>query len=1371
MGPVNNPYARKSNDAPTNPYLRKTSSSKFSNTLTGSTQSDRSKISKSIVKNGNSIAKGEVGISQVHGDMNRTIASHRLSKTERPTPLLTSSSLCQSSPQSKPKKTVSSTPPKSSNAGPFISRKVTPPAKMSKTKTPTKRHVTASYKSKLKKEIQALRRQKEHSRILKKQQAAMAILEEERKQKLAAKLQKEKELLERHKERQKMKEERRLAKLRLHEEKKERLVKDLEMRAKIEKEKLEQKRLMLEEKEKAKLRKQQEREEKKHIEAERKRMEKEVLLRRHMAQYNPFYVSQVLGPPNNQAQLRVESTFGNNTAHRGQAIITNSSSFQNERFQHLDAEMASTQVGQSKSKEILSPNVPHGSNPTLTQGQGLKSDFGTTALESNSLKNYTNTLQPYKDSRYPNKNGKSSVRESHIATAPKIFPYNPPSSLLRYENVSYAPTTAGIGKQNLSATPVPCGIQMAQPTLFYSPYSLSNFKSMATNYPYSITHLPSVMRTKKAVPKKSTRTSAMIIHKDPLAVPSPFVKSHHLLSFDIVIIKEGGESFGVELRYLSKGTLVSLEPQLNQSTSSLTSVENKITQNSNGVPKSEVCISSTLVTGTTREESMSNGKGTAVLKEVSTVRTNNIVQSANTDTIQRAIMGLKATSADMVKGRVEMNIECEEEIHSEDVSVAQNHSSHRGGIDPDRLEVVTTESDRMWKEQSEETDGKVTKSRTKESQCRLKSIKISREEGQMSGNSDKEYDWEKDFGNAETLTFFSPKVSGDGTGFPTSSGLEPFEHQEGQSSEASGDKEFTKDGELMASSTLMALPAPLQHQEGQGSEASGDKECTKDAEVMALASPIASSNVMALPVPLQHQEGKSSEASGDKECTKDAEVMALASPMASSNVTGLPVPLQHQEGKSSEASGKEDSNPEIAKSIAMAKPKRKRINVGVMSVLGAAKQNKRASPGIPQERLLQTSDIILAVNGKSVSGMTFQEACGLFSKCSSDTSIKSLTAHSKTSVLQKDDDENSNRKAIIKCTLTVAREKKVSKILKRLAALKQSELILPTNERKTMLPLKEASNKLDKMNPEQRKLEYTHIVRNIPFVVNETSNSVASGEFTSQELRALVQSIKELELASLITLLNENILVRVKAMTHTSLQHRYPSDLLRKWVFETTCLDTNLMKDAITSWKEDWTSSQGSKETSLIEYIPNSHRSEMRSYPRPPRGCKCGGVDHNFVNDPKCFLYKNLFKLVPEEYQRMSNNNLRNTQKIQTTGLGVIGSAHAHRLQKRNDERKAAELEAKFVNHMEEIQIRKLKMAIFAPRLHCVMLLSAIAEVVDQFHKQTPSMVATPLHRPNKKQKVGDVQPSLYCLAKILCHISKTWGHLYKEPGVLEYAW
>ena len=53
-------------------------------------------------------------------------------------------------------------------------------------------------------------------------------------------------------------------------------------------------------------------------------------------------------------------------------------------------------------------------------------------------------------------------------------------------------------------------------------------------------------------------------------------------------------------------------------------------------------------------------------------------------------------------------------------------------------------------------------------------------------------------------------------------------------------------------------------------------------------------------------------------------------------------------------------------------------------------------------------------------------------------------------------------------------------------------------------------------------------------------------------------------------------------------------------------------------------------------------------------------------------------------------------------------------------------------------------------------------------------MNINPFHHPNKRQKIEDEEsskPSLYCLAKILYHISKTWGHLYKEPGELEYAW
>ena len=1157
----------------------------------------------------------------------------------------------------------------------------------------------------------------------------MAILDEERKQKQAAKLQREREFAERQEERQKMKEERRLEKIRLHEEKKEKLVKDLEMRAEIEREKVERKKIAAEEKEKIKLRKQQEREEKKYMEAERKRMEKEVLLRRHMTQYSPFLFPQGLGSTNNQALMYARATFGSNTASYRPAIISNlgpSEDLKGKDLQHVDAEMISAQVEQSSKKEVVCSDAAAGGSPkslndALSEAQRSKSAIGIAGVESNPSTNYTNTLQSYNASQCPNEIAQeSSVRHGHTFTTPKSVPYHAaqihyPSSIVRNQNISY-PTTKGFGTQILPTTPVPYGIQMAYQNLYPS-YALANFQHIANNYPYSITHRTPVMRAKKIVSKRTKPSSPMTIHKDPLTLPSPFVKSHHLLSFDIVLIKKADQSFGVELRYLSKGALVALEPQLNQSTSSLTSVADKVSHNSSGPPKSEVCLSKSQGSGhtersnistshhvcTTNEEAIGNGK------EMSTLNDSDSPESTK-NTMHSAFMGLERTIEDMAS--VELDIRCKEKNYSKDASGMLNHSSHNfvgtKSTESDYQEDATTENKRMREEQINENDGKITESSSSVTQCHLEPIKMHREEGQSSETRGKANEWKEDSGTAERLTFVTPNAS-NGPGLQTSSG-----------------------------------PKIEQHQEVQSSETSGQKDYTKSAEVPTNISPNASNGQglhnLSGPKIEQHQE----------------------------------VQVQSSETSGKEGKCKEASNSESTKCIHVAKPKRKRIHVGVMSVLGATKQNKRALEGTPEERLLQTGDIILAVNGESVSGMTFQEACSLFSKCDSKISSKILTANSKTlTEAHKGDEGNSNRQRIIKCTLTVAREKKVTKILDRLAALKKSEQIVPTQKRKTISP-KEATDKIDITRSVLPNLEKVNLVTNIPFVVSETSDSVVSGEFTSQEFRAIVQSVKELELASLITVLDEKSLARVKAMTHNTLQHRYPGDLLRKWVYETNRIDNVLVREAIASWKKDWTSSQDSKENSLIEYIPHSHRSEIRSYPRPPRGCKCGGIDHNFVNDPKCFLYKNLLKFAPEEYQRMSADSVKNRQKVDTSGLGAIGSAQAHRLEKRNDERKAAELEAKFVNRMEEIQIRKLKMAIFSPSLHCVLVLSAIAEVVDQFHLEKLSAIQNPLDRPNKRQKVveeGNSQPSLYCLAKLLSHISTTWGHLYKEPGELDYAW
>jgi hypothetical protein len=163
--------------------------------------------------------------------------------------------------------------------------------------------------------------------------------------------------------------------------------------------------------------------------------------------------------------------------------------------------------------------------------------------------------------------------------------------------------------------------------------------------------------------------------------------------------------------------------------------------------------------------------------------------------------------------------------------------------------------------------------------------------------------------------------------------------------------------------------------------------------------------------------------------------------------------------------------------------------------------------------------------------------------------------------------------------------------------------------------------------------------------------------------------------------------------------------------------------------------------------------------------------------------------------------------------LSALETAFKDRFVKLKEEQVKEEDEARFVAEMERIQLTTLRKAIFAPSL-TVIILSSLASISDEFEKmatiktaeKTPSLVKetppAPLHvvdvdsdddvplmalgkrgallpgkeRESKKQKTEETPPcevgfNVLFLGKLLLHMSKTWGHVYREPSHKDYAW
>ena len=479
------------------------------------------------------------------------------------------------------------------------------------------------------------------------------------------------------------------------------------------------------------------------------------------------------------------------------------------------------------------------------------------------------------------------------------------------------------------------------------------------------------------------------------------------------------------------------------------------------------------------------------------------------------------------------------------------------------------------------------------------------------------------------------------------------------------------------------------------------------------------------------------------------------------------------------------------------KPKKKKLTFGVMSVLGAEIQNSRADEGTKQSHLIQTNDIILKINDQSLSGLTFQEAANLFSKIGSE--------NGETTVLD-------GEKKIIKCTLTIAREKKVMKILDKLASLDKPVV--------SALPRKaqNSSNKIESVKGLTAVVEDSQAIENIvtkiPLVIDERQNKIVSGDFTPQEVEALIFGVRSSagHYLAFVEQEDSNNLVPsiLKAIANNPLFHqitlqRSASDFLRKWFHESNQIENTVMMRVLADLKKEWKKeNDGHGTDSISEYMLDSQRSLMRNLPRSSKGCKCGSFDHEYVNDPKCILYRNLRHLSNFDVASKENNSKEDVFEKFDGKLNSIGAAHLLSLKRKKEEEEAERQEAAFVLDMERFQVTNLKQAIFSPTLLSVIVLSAISSVCGKYDdtKSDDCNQSQSNHDINmlneeedeelpleslgkrradneyandndhKKRKLGNTNMvDVYCLAELLLHISKTWGHVYCEPEHVDYAW
>ena len=146
----------------------------------------------------------------------------------------------------------------------------------------------------------------------------------------------------------------------------------------------------------------------------------------------------------------------------------------------------------------------------------------------------------------------------------------------------------------------------------------------------------------------------------------------------------------------------------------------------------------------------------------------------------------------------------------------------------------------------------------------------------------------------------------------------------------------------------------------------------------------------------------------------------------------------------------------------------------------------------------------------------------------------------------------------------------------------------------------------------------------------------------------------------------------------------------------------------------------------------------------------------------------------------------------------MVESAFKNRMIKLKTATENESIEARFVEKMEEIQVKELHQAVFAPNLTTIVL-SAIFELQREFRvsaeeeerenddddedeeddvaldclgkRKSEDQTENEAKKQHKVGREGDPNISLKYLIRMLEYASKTWGHCYREPDRDDYAW
>eukprot|EP00980_Cylindrotheca_fusiformis_P006231 scaffold1334_cov123-Cylindrotheca_fusiformis.AAC.1 len=447
------------------------------------------------------------------------------------------------------------------------------------------------------------------------------------------------------------------------------------------------------------------------------------------------------------------------------------------------------------------------------------------------------------------------------------------------------------------------------------------------------------------------------------------------------------------------------------------------------------------------------------------------------------------------------------------------------------------------------------------------------------------------------------------------------------------------------------------------------------------------------------------------------------------------------------------------------KQRRRRVMYSVMLVLDAEKQNKfREILGYKEgELLLQPGDIIVSIGGVDIAGMPFDRACATFAS-------KAETVDG-------------------------------TKICTKLMVARRPKPVVPP-----------AAVKVSNRVPKATNIKKSQPVASAPRPVLTVDDR---SEFQGNELAVLADcviraihkpsrmlgqplSLDNTCLDTMSTLCRRLATLKqhFKYDGNITLPFRSISTLQSKWMERTRSVESDFRTKHQVKWARAIESEGGSVG---VTFASDAERSALRHMPRPVKGCRCKRDDHEYLHDPKCLLYRDICKLVPDEVLSGLWKTDEKVSKKKDVGLNVVEKGFKDRMMRLKKTAEMEEAEARFVAHMEDIQVKQCKKAVFAPTALASMVLSTVFELQREFpvsyvpeddsdedeeeeedvplammvdgKRNSPASSEQPKRKRRKRMPQPNKLISFRYLLRMFQHISKVWGHVYREPSHEDYAW